>query len=325
MPYTDNSFVIKQLDLELFGGCNYDCEMCPQKDGGREADFKKSIPFDIFKKIVDDACQYGVEAVSLHGSGEPTLYKKLPDAIAYCKSKGLKVTCFTNGYSLTKTLSEQIVEAGLDLLRISAIGSTEDEYNKWMQPGAFQKVRDNAKLFAQISNGKTELHLYHLVTDLSQKDLQIEKYKQNWVNYVNTYSEIWLMHNWSGAYSDTPYSRINFANKQRSCGRMFSPILQVRAGGIGNHYGAVVACCMVLGHDSEAVLGHLDTQTIAEVWNGPEYQNLRNKHASGNWNDISYCRGCDQLYDYPESLVWTNIPDRKYGQSKMISNLIFVK
>ena len=34
---------------------------------------------------------------------------------------------------------------------------------------------------------------------------------------------------------------------------------------LDGHTVAFVACCMVLGKDSEAVLGHLDKQTIAEV------------------------------------------------------------
>ncbi len=316
---------IRQLDLELFGGCNYDCDMCPQKDGGREADFKKSIPFDVFKKIVDDACQYGLEAVSLHGSGEPTLYKRLPEAIAYCKSKNLKVTCFTNGYALTESLSKKIIDAGLDILRISAIGYDEESYLKWMSKPAFELVRNNARIFNQLSKGKTELHLYHLITEKSNIDYEISAYKTNWVEYTGAKSEIWLMHNWAGTYNDTPYTRINFTNNQRSCGRMFKPMLQVRAGGLDGHYGAVVACCMVLGRDSEAVLGHLDTETLDEIWHGTAYEELRRKHLEQQWNDISYCRGCDQLYDYPESLVWTNIENRLYGQSKILTDLIINK
>ena len=316
---------LRQLDLELFGGCNYDCDMCPQKDGGREADFKKSLPFDVFKKIIDDACQYDLEAVSLHGSGEPTLYKKLPEAIAYCKSKNLKVTCFTNGYALTESLSQKIIDAGLDILRISAIGYDAESYHKWMSKPAFERVRKNAKRFQELTNNKTELHFYHLVTDKTQVEKEVEAYKTNWTEYVGAKSEIWLMHNWAGTYGETPYSRINFSKNQRSCGRMFKPMLQVRSGGLDGHYGAVVACCMVLGRDSEAVLGHLDTQTIDEIWNGELYTELRNKHLSNQWNDISYCKGCDQLYDYPESLVWTNMENRIYGQSKILTDLIISK
>ena len=39
MPNPDK-IEIKQLDVELNGGCNYKCNMCPQADG-REKDFLK--------------------------------------------------------------------------------------------------------------------------------------------------------------------------------------------------------------------------------------------------------------------------------------------
>ena len=51
--------------------------MYPQSDA-REKEFFKKLPFDIFKKILDDAMQYDSETVSLHGSGEPTLSSDMP-------------------------------------------------------------------------------------------------------------------------------------------------------------------------------------------------------------------------------------------------------
>ena len=43
---------IRQLDMELAGGCNYSCQMCPQSSG-REKEFKKLLKWDNFVKIVD--------------------------------------------------------------------------------------------------------------------------------------------------------------------------------------------------------------------------------------------------------------------------------
>lgn len=312
---------IKQLDMELFGGCNYSCIMCPQATG-RESTFLKSMPYNLFVKIIDDALQYGLETISLHGSGEPTLNKNFTKCIKYVKSKNKSCYSFTNGYTLNKTLSENILDAELDVLRISAIGYDNDSYFKWMNKNAFDKILKNTEEFLNIREklkGKTELHFYHLITDKNNLEYELEMYKKNYVERLGAANhEIWLMHNWAGTYNNTPYSRQLPNFKKRSCGRPFAPILQVRAGGIDNHYGAVVACCMVLGRDSEAVLGHLDTQTIEEILNSSPYLQLRLAHIEERFDDISYCRDCDQLYDFPESLVWTNIPDRKYGVSKMI-------
>ena len=310
---------VRLLNIELFGGCNYACEMCPQSEPGRELDFKKLLPIDTYKKIIDDALGHGLEAVSLHGSGEPMLSKHFIEAIAYAKSVGITCFSFTNGYLLTEERSKKIVDSGLDVLRISVIGYDRESYKRWMKKDAFEDVRENAIVFSEISKGSnTELHSYHLILNRDYIKHEISEYRRNWIEPTKSMAEIWMMHNWSGVYEDTPYKR---AGKERSCGRPFNDVLEVRAGGIGKQNGAVVACCMTLGNDSAAVLGHLDTHSISQVILGREYTLLRDAHASGKWNDIDYCKGCDQLFDVPESLVWTNIDGRIYNQSKTIKNL----
>jgi hypothetical protein len=325
VPIAEN-IVIKQLDLELNGGCNYKCPMCPQAHG-REKDFLKKLPFEVFTKIVDDALHYGLDTVSLHGSGEPTLNRDMAKYVEYVKSKNVKCISFTNGYRLTEDLSKDLIEAGIDVLRISCIGYDRPSYAHWMSLDVFDEVRENIKNFVEINralNGNSEVHIHHLITDVENKAREVDLYKQNWSNYTGARSEIWLMHNWAGSDVELGYHRETLIGSQtspRSCGRPFSPLLQVRAGGLDGHTAAVVACCMVLGKDSDGVLGHLDTQTIEEVISSNAYTALRNAHTKNNFDDISYCAGCDQLYDLPESLVWTNIDGREYGQSKIVEEM----
>ncbi len=323
-------YKIRQLDIELHGGCNYECSMCPQSNNGREKNFKKLLPKELFFSIVDQCMELGLESISLHGSGEPTLCKYLPEAVKYCKDKGLKVVTFTNGSLLTEKLSKQLIDAGLDILRMSVIGYDNETYEKWMSKPNFELIRENAKRFTELAKEtKTELHSYHLILNEEDKEMEVKYYKENYVDYVGAKSEVWMIHNWAGTYDETPYSRVHLIShlekqmtNQRTCGRMFQPMLQVRAGGLDDHYGAVVSCCMTLGRDSEAVLGHLDTNTVKEIWNGSEYRHLRKMHIEGKWDEISYCKNCDQLYDFPESLVWTNIEGRKYKQSKTLDDLL---
>ena len=105
MPLPDK-IEIKQLDLELNGGCNYSCPMCPQATG-REKNFLRKLPFGVFEKILDDAMQYGLDTVSLHGSGEPTLNGDMPDFVAAVKARGVRCVSFTNGYRLDEKLSRR--------------------------------------------------------------------------------------------------------------------------------------------------------------------------------------------------------------------------
>ena len=319
-----NNILIKQLDLELNGGCNYTCSMCPQADG-REKDFLKKLPLDVMEKILDDAMEYGLESVSLHGSGEPTLNANMPDVVRAIKARGIKCLSFTNGSKLTKELSIRLIDAGIDVLRVSAIGYDQPTYAKWMSKNIFPEVRENVKRFVDINRergGQSEIHLYHLILNSEQTHKEIEFYKQNWIDYTGALGEIWMMHNWTGTY-DSPYQREDMAKsaQKRSCGRPFSPLLQIRAGGLNGHHAAAVACCMVLGRDSEAVLGHLDQNSIKEIVEGDAYSKLRQAHTDGNFDEIPYCKDCDQLYEVPESLVWSNIPGREYGQSKIVADM----
>ena len=59
----------------------------------RERLFKKT-PLSTLEKILDDAVAYGLESVSIHGSGEPTLNHDMPDAVALVKERGLKMYLF---------------------------------------------------------------------------------------------------------------------------------------------------------------------------------------------------------------------------------------
>ena len=323
MPVPEN-IRITQLDLELNGGCNYKCEMCPQSEG-REKDFLKKLPMDLLEKIIDEAKCYGVESVSLHGSGEPTLNANLSDAVRAVKSRNLRCIAFSNGYKLDEKLSRQLIESKIDILRISAVGSDQESYSRWMSVDAFKRVRKNVRRFIEINleiGGNSEVHLYHLITDVNNIEEEAEAYRTNWVTYTGALAEIWLMHNWSGGYG-SPYSRKELATKpeRRSCGRPFTELLQVRAGGVGDHKGGVVACCMVLGKDASAILGHLDTESIKDVVSGRAYAELRAAHREGRFDDIPYCKDCDQLIDLPTSLIWSNIPGRRYGQSKISGDL----
>ena len=325
MPVADK-IVIKQLDLELNGGCNYSCSMCPQATG-REKDFLKKLPYPVFEKILDDAMQYGLDTVSLHGSGEPTLNANMPDFVRAVKARGVRCMSFTNGYRLDEKLSRRLIESGLDILRISAIGYDRESYTHWMSMDALERVRQNVRRFVELNEemgGKSEVHIHHLVTDVERKDHEIALYRKNWGEFTGAMSEIWLMHNWAGSEIELGYHRdamIATRANRRSCGRPFSPLLQGRAGGLDGHSAAVVACCMVLGKDSQGVLGHLDTQSIADVVRGNAYEELRSAHLENRFDHIPYCKDCDQLLDVKESLVWSDIPGRSYGQSKIVEGL----
>jgi hypothetical protein len=236
----------------------------------------------------------------------------------------LKCIALTNAFLLTEHLSRSLIGAGLDVLRVSVVRYDRETYRRWMGKDAHNHVREQIRGFLRVRNelaGTTDVTLYHLITDLDRANHEIEMYRKNWIEDLGCPGEIWMMHNWGGEYTDIPYERSR--GVRRSCGRPHAPQLTVRAGGEDGHTGAVVPCCLVLGQESRAILGHLDEESIADVVAGPRYEALRKLYEDGDFDSIDYCRACDQLYDAPESLVWSNIPGKEYGQSKYLQDLDF--
>ena len=86
--------------IEVNGGCNYTCEMCPQTNPGRPKGFLRKMPLDEFRRYVEECFQHGLKVVNLEGSGEATLNRDLPEYIKIVSDYGVKSYIFSNGFKL---------------------------------------------------------------------------------------------------------------------------------------------------------------------------------------------------------------------------------
>ena len=305
---------IKKAVIEICGSCNYSCKFCPHSfENGREKSFKRMMNYQMFIEMLDQLQDSECEEIYLEGSGEPTMNKRLPDFVKAGTDRGFKMSFITNGLWFKDDLMKSTVDAGLHFARFSVTGYTPELYSQEMSnPGgedAFYQIRenaDNAVRYIRNSGRSATIGSYHLLLDNGvDEDSQVQQYYDNFIKHIpGIQSGIWRMHNWSGQYESVDWRKK--VKTKRSCGRPFSPDLIVRAGGNDGQQGAVVPCCMVLGQDSKAVLGHLSENTIEEIWNGEKYEHLREMHRQHRFDEIDYCKGCDMLYETPEALVWSN-------------------
>ena len=303
------NLILKRVVMEVFGGCNYTCQMCPQTNPGRGSNWTRKMPLSQFKKILDQIVpKYGAPQINLEGSGEPTMAKDLPLYIRAVKEKGLKCFMYCNGARLNGDFMKDVIDAGIDFIRFSIIGYNQEKYLKWMNIDNFDLIKKNIleiNNYIKESKSKCQISTYHLITDNNEIDNEIQFYKDNVINKLNVTSYIWKMHNWSGNFSN-PNPRIKSSRK--SCGRPFAPEITIRAGGSIGKTAAMVPCCQTLGppNEEKSILGHLDTQSFEEVYFGDKYNELRKAHTDGDFDKIDYCKDCDFLYEDPEVLVWSN-------------------
>lgn len=304
---------LERAVIEVFGGCNYSCSMCPQS-WGRGSDFSKKMPLELFEKILDEISpKYGHPLINLEGSGEPTLAKDLPRYVEACTKRGLRSYMYCNGSRLNGQFMKDVINAGIDFVRFSFIGYTPELYRKWMSKDNYQFIIGNAietSEYIQQSGSNCEVSSYHLITDPEQKEWEVEQYKKAFIDPVGSLGYVWMMHNWSGNYAPD-YERKG--KKRKTCGRPFAPEITVRAGGLNGKHGAVTPCCQTMGppNESKSVLGHLEDQSFEDVYWGKLYEDLRDAHSKEEFDRIDYCKNCDFLIDDPEVLVWSNDPNAR--------------
>src|SRR5277367_3472456 len=124
------------LYIETTNRCNLLCTTCPRTFEALEP--PADMSWSLFTHIVDQFPQ--ISRVVLHGVGEPMMVCSLPRMIRYLKDRGTYVLFNTNGTLLTPRKGQELIDSGLDELRVSLDAA---------EPRAFKLVRGR-DMFARI-------------------------------------------------------------------------------------------------------------------------------------------------------------------------------
>lgn len=152
--------------IETSAVCNLKCNFCPTNSKKYLETLKntKIMTFEQFKKIVDDLKEFDekIKIIWLNGLGEPLLNKDFCKMVRYLKESDVceKITVISNGTFLSKELSDELVETGLDSFRLSLYGLDEDEYKKTcLSDVKFNQLYNNIKYFYEVSRNKIEFQI----------------------------------------------------------------------------------------------------------------------------------------------------------------------
>src|SRR5215469_4127225 len=124
------------LYIETTNRCNLLCTTCPRTFEALEP--PADMSWELFTNIVDQFPR--IARVVLHGVGEPMMVRALPRMIRYLKDRGTYVLFNTNGTLLTPRKGQELIDSGLDELRVSLDAA---------EPKAFKLVRGR-DMFARI-------------------------------------------------------------------------------------------------------------------------------------------------------------------------------
>jgi MoaA/NifB/PqqE/SkfB family radical SAM enzyme len=298
------------LYLEVTNRCNLLCETCPRTF--EELEKPADMSFALFQKIVDQVP--GLQRAVLHGVGEPMLVRELPDMIRYLKARGVYVLFNTNGTLLREKRFRELIECGLDELRVSLdaadaktyalvrgrpffdrivrdvsrlteyqrdAGVTTPAVSLWLTglKETVDQLPDFVRLAARM--GVREVHLQRLVFDeagFGMARAESSLFEQTQVDEQAAIDAATALGASLGVTLDASGATEPGLSLKRQGDTPWTGCRRPWSLMYFTANGRALPCCIApfsaRGYDTYT-LGDANTQSLDEIWNGPVYQEFR--------------------------------------------------
>lgn len=262
----------KVIRIENTNFCNSKCTFCPHSKMKRKKGFMNK---ETFYNAIDIAVNEGIEEVHLQNFGEPLMDINISNKIKLCKIyKIKKVAVFTNASLLTKIVSEELIDSGLDEITLSFEGLSKEIYNKIRIGLDYDITAKNIKNLYKIrGDGLKPKIIIQVVDQFKIKKLK-KKFLKDWNKYCDSIS-FQTLHNWT--------LDKNKRHENKFCKIPWSYITVL-------WNGDVVFCC--LDYEGKAVMGNVNIQNFQKIWNGKEYKRVRKLLLDNKMKNINLCSKC---------------------------------
>lgn len=299
------------LCIDPINICNLHCPVCPT--GADKLNYEKTrMSFDIFKKIIDKIPQ--LKYISLFNWGEPFLNSDLFTMVKYAKKRSIQVEVHTNfSFRKQEDFFVDIVQSGIDYLKISLDGASKDTYSEYRRGGDFNLVITNIKTLMLVKNklnsGTPIVIWKFIVNRFNEEEIgQAQKLAFNLgvrfevapmgvsddlpdVDFNTTVDErkkYWLPKNRKyilARYGDNYKKPLD----NGPCPSLFSSL-------VVNPDGKVFPCCAVT--DKSSVFGDLSVDSIYDIWNNDNYKFSRSLFTGKKYSGTvtqTICSKCDNF------------------------------
>lgn len=305
-PY---SMVIDPCNL-----CNFQCQFCAiQKSEERQRYKKQFMEMALFEKIINNLSELNnrLKVLRLSGNGEPFLNTEIIKMISYAKEKHVAdfIETVTNGSKLNPRFNTELVNSGIDRIRISIEAVTEDGYAEIAAykinleefvaniKDLYYKSGDNCEIYiktvdAAVDTEEKKRLFYDMFGDICDK-IWIDSVIPLWSDYkeINQCFDIQKV----GLHGQE-------LKTVKVCPYPFYHI-------IVNPDGEVTACCA--DWKRKLVLGNLSSQRFEEIWDGEVLREFWIEMLKGNKNKYEMCAKCvlpmydcnDNIDDYAEQIL----------------------
>ncbi len=136
---------LARVYIEPTNRCNLNCVTCIRNSWDEPLGEMNSA---VFSRIVEGLKVFTPPpSVFFGGLGEPLAHSNIVDMVSRVKALGASAELITNGTLLTKSLSKELIDAGLDMLWVSLDGATPESYTDVRLGAALPEVLANLQEF----------------------------------------------------------------------------------------------------------------------------------------------------------------------------------
>jgi len=259
---------------------------------------------ELYKKIaLDYTSDKRADGFGLSLQCEPLMDNKLFERISFFqKHNSPQMPCFisTNGTLLNKEMCHKVLNSGIDLLQISVNGLNKDDFEKINQGKNYEQFINNINYF--LIQDLSKIGVYISLVKTAPFEEQIDSAAKKW-RKLGYEVVVFLVSNRGGALKEfrkyaltrknlplTRRIRIAVRNILLRCCPL--PFFQMTV--LAN--GKVILCCN--DWERKTIIGDLNKQTIREVWNSDEMNEIRHKIISGRYNEVAACKECSESKTY---------------------------
>ena len=295
--FTANGYPF-MLQIEPTNLCNLACPFCPagRNDLGRE---RRSLTLEEFKSVIDDLSDYLLFLV-MWGWGEPLLHPDLPDMIRYATSKGIKTVTSTNGHCFTnERYLADLLTSGLTTLIVAIDSLQQDNYEKFRKNGSLNKALEGLERTIKLKNtlgSSTHINMRMVITKQNEQELESLRAKAKLmgvdrfsVKTVNPSCDSPFLD--EGVVPENPlYQRFAYKKNTYQRIRVEADCSYIWFICLVHSNGDIIPCCY--DYDAKMAVGNIHTRKISEVWNGPEFRELR-RTVTCERDSLNRCKNCD--------------------------------
>jgi len=274
--------------------CNFKCNFCAIQCKDEKLPFKKQfMDPELFKKIIDDlkAFPQKLKVLRINGQGEPLLNPHICEMIQYAKESHVAdyIEMITNGSKLNPTLNRQLIDAGIDRIRISIEALDPEGYESITGKKInFEEFLSNIKDLHDISG---QCEIYCKIVDVA---VPLESDKNKFFTMFGEICDRIFIDNVIPLWSDfKELNAVTVATDKGMHGQKVENIMVCPYSFyslIINSDGEVTACCA--DWKRKLVFGNLQDKSLLEIWQGKELKNFWIQMLKGNKNQYEMCAKC---------------------------------